>query len=479
MNLWYTDAGTVGAGRNAMSVIRNIFILGLVVFLLPFLVFGAQARPDNSGLGTRLRNIQLYQVQRGTISSAVSALGTIEAHQASALSFLTSGRVAEVYVERDDYVIAGDPLVRLENDLQRIAYEQASLNLERAELDLQGLQTVDENAVRIAEANLNSAWGAYRSIQSAVSSEDLRAADLAYEQALAAVETARIERDRIGGQFGGDSIEWRAADARMGEATFNAEIARLRAESLRSQTQPQLGAAYARVQQAQRELERVQAGPTVFQVESSALAVERAQNQLDRARIAYERTTLYAPHDGVVASLNVELGALVGPGLVVAELVNLEPLGLTVLVDEVDVGLIAEGMPVRVRLDALPDVDFAATLSRIAASGTNVGGIVSYAVQIALSELDPRIRVGMTAEASIITSQIENVLVVPNSYIRLERGTGRAFVLVLRSDNSLEEVEVVLGMQSQDLSEVVSGLNSGDLIVVDATSGGLSTFLGG
>ena len=183
MNLWYTDAGTVGAGRNSMSVIRNIFMLGLAVVLLPFMVFGAQARPDNSDFGTRFRNIQLYEVQRGTISLSVSALGVIEAHQASALSFLASGRVAEVFVQRDDYVVAGDPLVRLENDLQRIAYEQASLNLERAELDLQDLQTIDENAIRVAEANLNSAWGAYRSIQNAISSEDLRAADLAYEQA--------------------------------------------------------------------------------------------------------------------------------------------------------------------------------------------------------------------------------------------------------------------------------------------------------
>lgn len=462
-----------------MSVIRNIFMLGLAVVLLPFMVFGAQARPDNSEFGTRFRNIQLYEVQRGTISLSVSALGVIEAYQASALSFLASGRVAEVFVQRDDYVVAGDPLVRLENDLQRIAYEQASLNLERAELDLQDLQTIDENAIRVAEANLNSAWGAYRSIQNAISSEDLRAADLAYEQALAAVETARIERDRIGGQFGGDSIEWQAADARMGEATFNAEIARLRAESLRSQTQPQLGAAYARVQQAQRELERVQAGPTAFQVESSSLAVERAQNQLERARIAYERTILVAPHDGVVASLNVESGALVGPGLAVVELLDLDPPGLTVQVDEVDVGLIAEGMPVRVKLDALPDVDFAAILARIASSGTNAGGIVSYAVQVELGELDPRIRVGMTAEANIITSQIEDVVVIPNPYIRLERGSGRGFVLVLRSDNRLEEVEVVLGLQGQELSAVVSGLSQGDLIAIDTAGSGLSTFLGG
>ncbi|MEO1646872.1 MAG: HlyD family efflux transporter periplasmic adaptor subunit, partial [Chloroflexota bacterium] len=162
----------------------------------------------------------------------------------------------------------------------------------------------------------------------------------------------------------------------------------------------------------------------------------------------------------------------------VIELMDVSSLGLTVQVDEIDIGLVEVGQAVRVTLDALPDVAIPATVTAIAPLGTPSGGIVSYDVDIALDGSDPRVRVGMTAEATVIINEIENVLAVPNIYVRRDRNTGETFVNVLRDDNTLEEVAITIGIQGRDTSEVLSGLDDGDLVALDLSGNTLDLFGG-
>jgi HlyD family secretion protein len=129
-----------------------------------------------------------------------------------------------------------------------------------------------------------------------------------------------------------------------------------------------------------------------------------------------------------------------------------------------------------VQLDALPRVSLPALLEQIALVGRNDGGIVSYDVKVTLDSSDPRARVGMTAEATIVVEERKDVLLIPNLYIRLDRQTDQAYVNVLRDDGSVEEVEVTLGLRGQETSEVLSGLREGDLILIDLSSDNLSLF---
>jgi multidrug efflux pump subunit AcrA (membrane-fusion protein) len=120
-----------------------------------------------------------------------------------------------------------------------------------------------------------------------------------------------------------------------------------------------------------------------------------------------------------------------------------------------------------VQVDALPDVRLAARLERIALVASNENGIVNYDVQVRLDDSDARVRVGMTAEASVVVESRADVLVVPNQYIRLDRTRNQAFVNLLDADGTLREVEVTLGLQGEDNSEIVAGLNEGDVIAVN------------
>jgi HlyD family secretion protein len=447
------------------------------MLLLPPAVFALSARQERAAAETG-DTVQLYTVQTGDVEVVVTAIGAIEAVDSARLSLLTAGRVAEVLVEPGDYVEAGDPLLRLEDTTQRIAYEQAQIAQQMAALQLERLlEPVDEAAVRVAEANVNSAWGAYRSITEAVSDEDIRAAELRYQQAQTAVTDAQQTRANADADQSDET--YTLLDAQVGQATFNAEIARLQLESLRSPNSAQANAAYARVLQAQAELARTQAGPAQADIDRAEVSVDQAAAQVDQARAALERMTLAAPFAGVVGAVNTEVGALVGPGVPIVELISADTPRLTVAVDEVDIRKVAPEMAARVQLDALARLRLPAAVEEIALVGRSEGGIVSYDVRLALRESDPRLRVGMTAEASIVVAEQRDVLVVPNFYIRLDQRGDAAYVNVVQPDGTLAEVEIELGLRGLERSEVVAGLRAGDVVAVDLAGSGLSSFLGG
>lgn len=457
-----------------MSVRRSLFVLLFLVFGIPIVVFGRANLRSASSEVVSLSNLQLYEIRQGTVALTVTALGNVEANEVVNLSFVVPGRVADVLVQANDYVLPGDALIRLENETQQLQYQQALVTLDQALLEYEDLLTVDEDNIRLAQASVDAAYGAYISASTAVSQEDIRAAEIAYEQALSRAEELRLDRDRLGGQFGADSNAYISADARYGEATFQAEIARLQAEELRTASAPQAYAAYTRVLEAQANLDQVLAGPTQSQLDAAQANITQAENQVERAEVTYSRTILQAPIEGVISALNVEVGALIAPGIAVIELTDISPLALTVQVDEIDIGLVEVGLPVRVELDGLPDVQLPATVSNIAPLGTPSGGIVSYGVGIELDTDDPRVRVGMTAEATIVIEEQPDVLVIPNLYIRRDRATDQTYVNVLRDNDTVEEIEITLGMQGRDTSEIINGLEEGDLVAIDLGGGGVN-----
>lgn len=447
-----------------MPVRRSLVLLGIVMLLTPLVAFSMQANQIQRARPAR--SLQFYTVGMGTVNVVVNAIGNIRAEATARLNFPQPGRIAEVLAQPDQFVTTGTVLARLASENEQIALERAQLTLTLAQLEKDDLmQPPDEGDLAIAQANLDSAWGAYLGIQNSISTEDIQRAQLRYEQAQAAQQAAIDARQRL--SYGLPDEQYQLLDAQVGQASFDTEIARLQLEALQNANQGRLGAAYARVIQAQRDLERAQAGPTQAQIDQADLAIAQAQADVAQAQQALDRMAITAPFDGVVSQVNIEVGELSTAAFAAIELADVTPLRLTVQVDEIDIRRIQEGMPAAVRLDALPGVTLRAVIERIALVGSNNNGIISYDVEVRLDESDPRVRVGMTAEASVVVAQRVDVLVVPNEYIRLDRDRNKAFVNIVNSDGRLQEIEIALGLQGESSSEIVSGLKVGDVLAVD------------
>lgn len=456
-----------------MSVRRSLFILTILTLVIPVAVFGYRTNRPQQPAST---NIQEYQVEVGDVDVAVTAVGSVDADRTAALSFGAPGRVAEVLVSEGDAVQQGDVLARLDDDAQQIAVQQAVLGVQLALLQKDKLLAgPDEAQIAVAEANVNSAMGAVRSIQNAVSPEQVQAAQLAYEQAQAAVAAAQHDR----AFNAATEAEGTLLDAKVGEAQFNAEIARLNLETLQNANTPQLNAAYARVAQAQAELDRLRAGVSDTDISRADAAIAQAQVALDRAQAAADKALLTAPFDGIITAVNAEVGALAAPGMAMVEIADVQPLRLTIQIDEIDVRRIRVGMDATIQLDALPDAELSASVEQIALVPTTSGGIVSYDATVRFSGSDPRVRVGMTADASVIVDSRSGVLVVPNQYIRLDRARGGAFVNLVQPDGTLREIPITLGLQGQERSEITDGLKAGDRIGIDLSADAIGIFGGG
>ncbi len=452
-----------------MSVIRSLVVLLVLVIAIPlgasFLKAGQMARQEQTEQ-TRLENLARYTVGRGDVERSISALGTIEADSVVDLGFETSGKASEILVSTGDYVRAGDPLLRLANDTQQINYEQAKLALEKANNSLADLLgPVDENDIKIAKANLASAQGAYSSAANSSSDADVTQAQLRYDQAQHAFEELQHKRQVSGGL---KDDQYTLLDAQIGEASFNAEIARLQLDQVQTGNSGSLTEAGARIALRQKELDQLLAGPKKSAITTAQIALQQAEAQLRDAETAFNRTTLYAPIDGVVTDLNIDLGQPVLAGRSVIQISNVSTLGLTAQVDEEDISLINESLTAYVELDALPNVRLPASVRQIEILGTEVNGVVSYDTHFGLSQVEPQVRVGMTGEAYIVLEAKQSVLVVPTNFLHVETD-GRVFVDVLDAKNIETRVEVTLGLQGSDNSEVLSGLRDGDVVVLQET----------
>ena len=254
--------------------------------------------------------------------------------------------------------------------------------------------------LKVAQANLASAQAAYGNTANPMSAADLQAAQLKYQQSqdqLAALQQAR--------QFmNGSDDQIALQDAKIGAASFNAEIARLQLQQQTTPSSTSLWQASIRIAQAQLNLDKLTAGPTQAQLDSAQLAIDRAQASVDDAQTALTRMQLIAPHDGYVTALNLTVGQNAGAQAAAIELSDLSQLRITVPVNELDIERIQEGADATVQLDALPGVDIPGKVENIGwLSTTSSDGIVTYGVRIALNTTDPRVRIGMTGEVAIDT----------------------------------------------------------------------------
>ncbi|WP_422774938.1 efflux RND transporter periplasmic adaptor subunit [Plantactinospora sp. WMMC1484] len=167
----------------------------------------------------------------------------------------------------------------------------------------------------------------------------------------------------------------------------------------------------------------------------------------------------------------VPVGGRVGAGTPVLTVVDLADLGLVADVDETDVLLVTEGVPASVELDAATGAEYPARVRSVDVLPTaSARGGVSYRVRLSLGSgryadgrAAPAPRPGMSAVVRLRVREAAGAVTVPAA--ALHTAQGRDAVWVVR-DGIAERVPVTVGVQGQDLVQIVSGVEPGQQVVV-------------
>jgi HlyD family secretion protein len=155
---------------------------------------------------------------------------------------------------------------------------------------------------------------------------------------------------------------------------------------------------------------------------SARASVNDAQAALSTDEINLSKSSIRAPSNGVVLTRNVDPGNAVAASLQAVTLFtiaeDLAQLRVVVYVDEADVGSVAIGQTASFTVSAYPSRKYPARITRVAFGSNITDNVVTYMTDLSVDNKDLSLRPGMTAVATIITTQRNNVLLVPNSALR-------------------------------------------------------------
>ena len=310
-------------------------------------------------------------------------------------------------------------------------------------------------------------------------------------------------------------------------AKLNDQVARSRAGL--SAANAKVGQAVATVKEAQgnlarlEEVARLSGGkvPSQAELESGRASLERAKadelsahaNVADaRAAASTDETNLSkasirSPINGVVLTRTVDPGNAVAASLqavtlfTVAE--DLAQLKLQVNVDEADVGAVKVGQKARFTVSAYPSRKYPATITRVAYGSTITENVVTYVTYLEVDNSDLSLRPGMTASATITSTELRDVLLVPNTALRFTPsqtggaakakggivsslmprmppgarktagGSGPAKQLWVLRDGAAVAVAVTAGITDGRMTEITGGdLKTGMLVITDQRASG-------
>ncbi len=219
------------------------------------------------------------------------------------------------------------------------------------------------------------------------------------------------------------------------------------------------------------------AGPDELDIRSAELSLQSKQ-------YAYNDCFIYAPFDGVVATLTAKVGESSGSS--VGTLITKQKLA-TISLNEVDIAKIKLGQKVDLTFDAIEDLTITGEVAEIDSIGAVSQGVVTYNIKISFDLDDDRIKPGMSVSATIITDNAEGVIAILSSAIKNLRGenyveifdsplTKTAFKTQGSTSITLpKQVKVEIGLVGDINTEIISGLKEGDIIVTKTIIGSTVT----
>jgi len=463
--------------RNRSGLVLNGVILLALLLVVATTVWTVRGDDDTDGASTD----QTATVDVGAVSATVSASGNVAASSTAEVTFDgEGGTVTAVYVKAGAKVRKGDRLAQVDptSAQQTLSAARATLTAAQAAYQTtaegrtaaevaQDSASVDsaEQSVSSAQLSLTNAEQSYR-----LSKRQLDAAVRRAEDALASAATPE---------------ERSAARTALVQARETRASQLLAARQQISQQREALASARTQLASTRAQVAINAQGATEGELASASSQVTQAQITVAQAEETLAQTTLRAPMAGTVSAVNGEVGensstASSASTETTTGFITLttRALEVTAYVAEADIADVEAGQGAVVTLSAT-DREVAGTVTHVDTVETVTNNVVEYGVTVRLDERKG-VRLGATAQLVVTTGAKEDVTRVSSS--ALTTIGDRTTATVQHDDGTTESVVVTTGLEGDATTEVLSGLEPGDVVVLpeqeDAGNGGF-TFPGG
>lgn len=372
-------------------------------------------------------------VEKSSIENSVMATGKVEGLNQVDVGAQVSGEVTKLYVDVGDTVQKGDIIAQIDpvTMSNNLTTQQANLQQSMASLESSKANYVTKQkslATAKAElkgklATLAQAQSEYNRLKSLIAMNAVSQLEL--EQAATAVKTAQAAVDTANEAIG-------TAQANL--AAGQADIASAEASIKKSQTD-----------------------------------VSTAQQNLGYTKIT-------APMNGTVISITTKQGQTVNANQTAPTIVTLADLStvrIKAKISEADVINLKSGMPVYFNIIGNPDKKYNATLTAIepAPEGTTANSTSSsdsavyYMGYFDVPNPNGELRIDMTAQVYIVQNKADSVLSVPAAAVKTDPKLG-SYVEVVKADGTTQKQAVKTGITNRINTQIVSGVNQGDKVVV-------------
>ena len=343
---------------------KRLMILATILILVSAGGFFTFRMINANGSDQKFRKVK---VERGDISSAVTATGTINPVVNVLVGSQVSGTIKALYADFNSQVKEGQVIAQIDPAIFQAQVEQGRANVLNAQANLLNIQA----NLRNAQANLAKAE---------VSVVDTKKT---YDR-----NKELVERKVVAQQ---------AFDT--AEANYNSAT-------------------------AQRDANKAQVESVKAQIEQAKAQIEQARASLKVSETNLRYATIRSPVNGTVISRNVDVGQTVAASLQAPTLFTIAK-DLTAMqvdsnISEADVGRIAVGQDATFTVDAYPERTFRGKVSEIRNAPMTIQNVVTYDVVIQVDNKDLKLKPGMTANVSVLIAHKEGVLKVPNSALRFQ-----------------------------------------------------------
>jgi HlyD family secretion protein len=224
---------------------------------------------------------------------------------------------------------------------------------------------------------------------------------------------------------------------------------------------------------------------TNYETAKASVSAAKAQIAQTEAALNYAETNLrytriVSPVDGVVISRSVDVGQTVAASFQTPTLFtiaqDLTKMQIDTNVDEADIGKVSVGQNVDFTVDAYPEITFKGTVWQIRNAPIIVQNVVTYDVVIKVDNPELKLKPGMTANVSIITSFKKDILKIPNAALRFmpaEKKIGESVkkglgIWIIKKGEP-QRIPIVTGISDGNYTELVSGaVKEGQEVIIDS-----------